>query len=310
MHRKFSKRRSRTMKALWKDSDYRKKVIKNRSEGLKRSWNDKRKKAHGKAHSKIMKALWANPVFRKKMEKKRKEQVTPKERKRLRGMVNSNWANKKIRNKLLKHLTSLAQDETRQNDNSLQMKELWKDKDYRNKQMKTRNKTMYYKGSQWHKNIARRNRETKTGIPSWNSGLTKNTHTSLMSASKKLLGRMPDYNKYKCWYPNNNDKQIEMRSSWEVSFALWLDMGGIKWKYESQFFYVGKGYKKWKGMTYTPDFYLPEQNVYIELKGRLSKQNQNKLDRFKSLYPDTQLWIFRKQHLGKVLEFAPRKRAA
>jgi len=55
-------------------------------------------------------------------------------------------------------------------------------------------------------------------------------------------------------------KNIFMRSSWELNFAKWCDLSGIKWKYEYKTFDLGS-------TTYTPDFYLPEFDCYIEIKG-------------------------------------------
>jgi hypothetical protein len=124
---------------------------------------------------------------------------------------------------------------------------------------------------------------------------------------KKLIGRLPQYNKYKSWYPSKYDKQIEMRSGWEVAFALWLDQGEVEWIYEPRWFNVGKG--RWKGVSYTPDFYLPDQGVYIELKGRFTKANERKMEAFYKQYPDVKLWMFHGKHLAEVLEFHPNKAA-
>ena len=54
---------------------------------------------------------------------------------------------------------------------------------------------------------------------------------------------------------------VWMRSSWEYEFANDLNEKGIIWKYES------KRFKLKDGRFYTPDFYLPETNEFIEIKG-------------------------------------------
>lgn len=51
-----------------------------------------------------------------------------------------------------------------------------------------------------------------------------------------------------------------MRSTWEIKYAQYLDSNNIKWLYESKTFDLGN-------TTYTPDFYLPETDEYIEIKG-------------------------------------------
>ena len=72
-------------------------------------------------------------------------------------------------------------------------------------------------------------------------------------------------------------KNIYMRSSWEVKYAKYLDKKGIKWLYESKTFDLGE-------TTYTPDFYLPESDTYIEIKGYLRKNSKNKIRLFNKLF--------------------------
>lgn len=56
------------------------------------------------------------------------------------------------------------------------------------------------------------------------------------------------------------DTEIFMRSSGEILFAENCDKYKIKWKYEPDTFLVLNQY-------YTPDFYLPDFDMYIEVKG-------------------------------------------
>jgi hypothetical protein len=52
------------------------------------------------------------------------------------------------------------------------------------------------------------------------------------------------------------------RSSWEVSFAKILDAQGIKWVYEPcNFKYIFEGSHR----RYTPDFWIPDWNSYVEI---------------------------------------------
>jgi DNA-directed RNA polymerase subunit RPC12/RpoP len=68
-------------------------------------------------------------------------------------------------------------------------------------------------------------------------------------------------------------KRIWMRSSWEVAYAKYLDKQGIKWFYESKTFDLGD-------TTYTPDFYLPEIDMYIEIKGWMRNKSKDKINIF------------------------------
>jgi hypothetical protein len=83
-------------------------------------------------------------------------------------------------------------------------------------------------------------------------------------------------------------KSIWMRSSWEVKFASWCDKNKIKWEYESKTFDLGN-------CTYTPDFYLPESNTYIEIKGYLRNKAKNKIRLFNQLFKN--LKVLNKQDL-------------
>ena len=46
--------------------------------------------------------------------------------------------------------------------------------------------------------------------------------------------------------------------------------------------YAGKGFKyEWNGIrTYFPDFYLPDKNIYVEVKGYKTERDAAKWDQF------------------------------
>jgi len=79
-------------------------------------------------------------------------------------------------------------------------------------------------------------------------------------------------------------KGFLMKSSWEVAYAKWLDKQDIKWEYELKTFDLGN-------TTYTPDFYLPKKNTYIEIKGWFRKDAKQKMIRFHKLFPDVKVII-------------------
>jgi len=56
-----------------------------------------------------------------------------------------------------------------------------------------------------------------------------------------------------------------MRSRWELALAHVLDEKGVEWEHEPEPFTLSNG------MRYTPDFYLPGADQYIEVKGRQMK---------------------------------------
>lgn len=88
-------------------------------------------------------------------------------------------------------------------------------------------------------------------------------------------------------------KNIWMRSSYEIKYAEYLDKNKIKWQYESKAFDLGR-------TTYRPDFYLPEQDLWIEVKGWFTKKSKQKINLFKKLYPKINLKILQKNELVKL----------
>ena len=72
-------------------------------------------------------------------------------------------------------------------------------------------------------------------------------------------------------------KGIKFHGSWEVKFAKYLDNKNIKWE---------RPYKTYKYIfenethRYLPDFYLPEYNLYIEIKGYPTFKDFSKWEQF------------------------------
>ena len=113
-------------------------------------------------------------------------------------------------------------------------------------------------------------------------------HAKIMRGKKNYFyGRIPKpkFGKY---------KNITMRSSWEIKFAKYLDKNNIKWLYESRRFDL-------KNTTYTPDFYLPVEDKYIEIKGYFSPLFKNKLKKFKKLFSNINILVLTKKEL-KTME--------
>jgi hypothetical protein len=81
---------------------------------------------------------------------------------------------------------------------------------------------------------------------------------------------------------------IKMRSQSETLFADHLDSLCVTWEYEPQRFDLG-----WA--TYTPDFYLPEFGLWIEVKGSWRENSRRKFDEFSlthtaSVVPASSVW--------------------
>ena len=70
-------------------------------------------------------------------------------------------------------------------------------------------------------------------------------------------------------------KRITLRSTYELRVAVWLNEQNLDWLYEPKTFYIEVLDK-----TYTPDFYIPHLDVWIEVKGIWQNQSELKWREF------------------------------
>ena len=101
-----------------------------------------------------------------------------------------------------------------------------------------------------------------------------------------MFGKTPKYERIKY-------KNIWMRSNYEVNFAYFLDLSGIKYFYEFKTFNLGN-------TTYTPDFYIPKFNCYIEIKGYWFEGSKKRFDLFKQQYPQVGIKVLMKPELQSM----------
>lgn len=90
------------------------------------------------------------------------------------------------------------------------------------------------------------------------------------------------------------------RSSWEANIARYYDYIGIEWQYEPKTFIfkdITRG-----SVSYTPDFYLPDEDKWIEIKGWMDGKSKTKLKRFAKHYPEEykKLQIIQKNEYDEI----------
>jgi len=81
---------------------------------------------------------------------------------------------------------------------------------------------------------------------------------------------------------------IYFYSRWEANIARLFNYLDIGWKHQPKTFDLGS-------QNYTPDFYLPDYNVYIEVKNFLWKYSEIRDKKFRKLYPDINLILLLKK---------------
>ncbi len=90
----------------------------------------------------------------------------------------------------------------------------------------------------------------------------------------------------------------------EKAFARILDYYGIKWEYEPKTFPLEWDEQGNVIEAFTPDFYLPEQDLYVELttlRPQLATRKNRKLRRMRELYPDVNIKLFKRRDLRVLL---------
>ena len=68
-----------------------------------------------------------------------------------------------------------------------------------------------------------------------------------------------------------------VRSTWERGIADWLYAMGVEYQYEPRVFDLGDG------IRYRPDFYIPQADLFLEVKGYMWEADEEKLRRFVAL---------------------------
>lgn len=90
----------------------------------------------------------------------------------------------------------------------------------------------------------------------------------------------------------------------EEEFAKILNFYNIEWEYERRTFALEWDEKGNVTMAFTPDFYLPEQDVYIELttlRPSLSTKKNYKRRRMAELYPEINLILLKRKDIRNLM---------
>jgi hypothetical protein len=90
----------------------------------------------------------------------------------------------------------------------------------------------------------------------------------------------------------------------EAEFARILDFYGIPWEYEPRTFVLEHDADGRVTEAFSPDFYLPDQDLYVELTtmqaGQVRHKNR-KLRRLRELYPEVNVKLFKRNDIRALL---------
>ena len=90
----------------------------------------------------------------------------------------------------------------------------------------------------------------------------------------------------------------------EEHFARLLDYYQIEWEYEPRTFVLERDAEGNVVEAFTPDFYLPQQDLYIELttlRPKLIRIKNRKLRALQEQYPDVKVKLFKRQDVRSLL---------
>jgi predicted nucleic acid-binding Zn ribbon protein/NTP pyrophosphatase (non-canonical NTP hydrolase) len=143
--------------------------------------------------------------------------------------------------------------------------------------------------------LANKNNNKITGRPQ--TRFKKKKYCKLCGKEFETIAKNRRYCSRTCWYMSDECRNkvssnptkyngITFRSSWEAIVAEQLDKALFKYEYEQYKFYLD-------GLSsyYIPDFYIPEKDVFIEVKGQWLYDARQKVTEFRRQYPDKKLYV-------------------
>lgn len=90
----------------------------------------------------------------------------------------------------------------------------------------------------------------------------------------------------------------------EEAFSKILDYYGLQWDYEPRTFPLEWDDDGNVTEAFSPDFYLPDQDLYIELttlRPKLSNRKNRKLRKMEELYPDVNIKLFKRREMRSLM---------
>jgi hypothetical protein len=102
-------------------------------------------------------------------------------------------------------------------------------------------------------------------------------------------------------------EQVRFAHNSERQFARLLDFYGIEWRYEPTTFTLERDKAGNPVQAFTPDFYLPAYDLYIEittLNQKLVTKKNRKARRLQELYPEVKIRVFyQRDYLSLLMKY-------
>lgn len=114
-----------------------------------------------------------------------------------------------------------------------------------------------------------------------------------------MAGKVPDFQAYR------GEGEPRFANDVELECAKLLDYYGIPWAYEPRTFVLEEDADGRVVEAFTPDFYLPEQDLYLELtvmKQSLVTRKNRKLRKLRERYPDVNAKLFYRRDIERLAQ--------
>src|ERR671934_2706431 len=110
---------------------------------------------------------------------------------------------------------------------------------------------------------------------------------------------MADFQAYRGSEPPRFANEVELEC------AKVLDYYGVPWDYEPRTFVLERDEQGRTVEAFTPDFYLPEQDLYVEItvmKQSLVTRKNRKLRKLRERYPEVRIKLFYKRDIERLAQ--------
>ena len=159
------------------------------------------------------------------------------------------------------------------------------------------------------------------GTPAWNKGLTKETDARVAQYAKSNKGKTGSFSGRSHtdetkkaisqklsinnkggrakWYEVDGQK---VQGTWERDIAAKLSEMGVKWQKLKTNKHTLSYYMDGKDRSYTPDFYLPAFDVFLEVKGFWWGRDREKMAIVQETHPAVRICIIEKEQFKKIMD--------
>jgi hypoxanthine phosphoribosyltransferase len=111
--------------------------------------------------------------------------------------------------------------------------------------------------------------------------------------------KVPDFQAYR------GEVKPRFANDVELECAKLLDYYGVPWEYEPHTFVLEQDEDGRVVEAFSPDFYLPEQNLYVELtvmKQSLVTRKNRKLRKLRERYPGVNVKLFYRRDIERLAQ--------